>query len=345
MQPYLQVDGLSFRYKGQGFQIRDLSFSLAKGDMLSLVGPSGCGKSSVLKLLAGFLRPNSGEVRVAGQDVTYLQPEKRQMGLVFQNYALFPHLTVLNNLEFGLRIRGGKRKDHRQNALAMLDRIGLNQRFADKMPHELSGGQQQRVALGRALILEPKVLFLDEPLANLDRRLRETMRSEILRLCRDQKVTTILVTHDQEEALSMGDYVAVMKEGLIEQWDVPEQCYMKPRTLFVSEFLGDINTFDVRVSNGTVHWLDIPYVASWADLPGMAVAGARIAAIRPESITLGHADTEGLFARIEHTTFLGNCVEVIAVIGEKRIKVKCTHRPESDKVTVHFDAHRWLFFA
>jgi len=339
MQPFVQVDRLSFRYKAQGFQMSELSLAVGKGEMLSLVGPSGCGKSTLLQLLAGFLRPTSGKIRVAGQDITSLPPEKRQMGLVFQNYALFPHLTVLDNLAFGLRIRGGDRQEHRQKALTMLERIGLDLHFAEKKPNELSGGQQQRVALGRALILEPKVLFLDEPLANLDRRLRETMRSEILRLCREQQVTTILVTHDQEEALSMGDSVAVMREGVIEQRDVPETCYLKPKTRFVSEFLGDINSFEVRQSGDTLHWLEIPYA-----FPYREALTPIVAAIRPEAITLGAEGTDGIPASVEQTTFLGNSYEVVAVIDRKRIKVKCSQRPAGPKVTLLFDSKSWLFF-
>ncbi len=339
MQPFVQIDRLSFRYKARGFQLSELSLAVAKGEMLSLVGPSGCGKSTLLQLLAGFLRPTSGKIQLAGQDITFLPPEKRQMGLVFQNYALFPHLTVIDNLAFGLRIRGGDRQEHRQKSLAMLERIGLDPHFAEKKPSELSGGQQQRVALGRALILEPKVLFLDEPLANLDRRLRETMRSEILRLCREQKMTTILVTHDQEEALSMGDSVAVMREGVIEQRDVPETCYHKPKTRFVSEFLGDINSFEVRPKGDSLHWLEIPYA-----LPYKEALLPSVAAIRPEAITLGAEGTDGLLADVEHITFLGNSYEVIAVIDGKRIKVKCSQRPEGPKVSLFFDAQSWLFF-
>lgn len=339
MQPHVQIDQLSFHYKDRGFEIHDLSLHVPKGAILSLVGPSGCGKSTLLQLLAGFLYPISGRILVDGRDISRLPPEKRELAMVFQNYALFPHLNILDNLAFGLKIRGLGRTAQQEKAMAMLQRIGLDVSFSKKKPFELSGGQQQRVALGRALILEPKVLFLDEPLANLDRRLRETMRGEITRLCHEHHVTTILVTHDQEEALSMGDLVAVMKNGAIEQLDRPEICYRKPRTAFVSEFLGDINFFNIRQLDGTLLWQEIPYA-----IPGTMQITPKIAAIRPEFIRLAPREEGGIQARVIGTTFLGSAFDITALVNEKKIKIRCSQRPSGEHVALHFDIHSWLFF-
>ena len=224
--------------------VREASFAIEPGAFLTLLGPSGCGKTTLLKVLGGYLRPLTGTVQFRGRDVTALPPEKRNAGMVFQNYALFPHLTARQNVQFGLEVRGLAKAVCQERADAMLQRVGLTAAERDRRPAQLSGGQQQRVALARALVIEPDVLLLDEPLANLDRHLRIQLRSELRRLQRETGVTTIMVTHDQEEALAISDWVAVMEGGRVLQVGTPREVYDRPRTPFVARFLGDANLLD-----------------------------------------------------------------------------------------------------
>jgi ABC-type Fe3+/spermidine/putrescine transport system ATPase subunit len=229
---------------GSGLVVHGASFAIERGAFLTLLGPSGCGKTTLLKVIGGYLRPLTGTVLFQGRDVTVLPPEKRNAGMVFQNYALFPHLTARQNVQFGLEVRGLAKAACRERAEAMLLRVGLTPAERDRRPAQLSGGQQQRVALARALVIQPDVLLLDEPLANLDRHLRIQLRSELRRLQRETGVTTVMVTHDQEEALALSDWVAVMEGGRVLQVGTPRDVYDRPRTPFVARFLGDANLFD-----------------------------------------------------------------------------------------------------
>lgn len=216
---------------------QDVTLALAAGEFLAILGPSGCGKTTLLRLAGGYELPDSGMVRINGRDVTRLAPEQRNVGMVFQNYALFPHMTVLENVEFGLRMRGMSKSSRRQQAIGMLSLVGLEGVEARK-PSELSGGQQQRVALARALVIEPSVLLLDEPLANLDRNVRLRMRDELRALQQRLRITTVLVTHDQEEALAIADRIAVMDAGRIEQLGRALELCLNPASPFVSTFFG-----------------------------------------------------------------------------------------------------------
>ncbi len=239
------LDAVSKRY-GSTAAVDAVSLSIEAGDLFFLLGPSGCGKTTLLRLLAGFVEADAGQIAIAGQDVTRLAPEKRRTGMVFQNYALWPHLTVFENVAFGLKVRkvrGRERQDRVMEAL----RAARMQDYARRMPNQLSGGQQQRVALARALVVEPRVLLLDEPLSNLDARLRAQMRQEIRRLCRESGITTVYVTHDQAEALSMADRVAVMREGRIVQVGRPRDVYQRPENRFVADFLGETNFISAEV--------------------------------------------------------------------------------------------------
>jgi ABC-type Fe3+/spermidine/putrescine transport system ATPase subunit len=239
----VRLSGLTFGY-GPAPVVRGIALSVPAGAFLTLLGPSGCGKTTVLKLIGGYLRPGAGRIALRGRDVTELPPERRNVGMVFQHYALFPHLSARRNVAFGLEIRRVPRAERDRKVEALLDRVGLSPAERDRKPAALSGGQQQRVALARALAIEPEVLLLDEPLANLDRRLRDTLRAELRQLQRDTGVTTVMVTHDQEEALAVSDLIGVMAAGRVLQLGRPAEVYQRPQTPFVASFLGEANFLD-----------------------------------------------------------------------------------------------------
>jgi putative spermidine/putrescine transport system ATP-binding protein len=242
----VRLESVSFGY-GPAPVVRDVSVSVPTGQLLTLIGPSGCGKTTLLKLLGGYLTPSAGRLFLRGRDVTALRPESRNAGMVFQNYALFPHLTARQNVAFGLEARRVPRIECQKRVEAMLDRVGLSAAERDRKPAALSGGQQQRVALARALVIEPDVLLLDEPLANLDRHLRDQLRGELRELQRATGVTTVMVTHDQEEALAVSDQMAVMSGGTLLQVGTPAELYDRPQTPFVAQFLGLANLFDGKL--------------------------------------------------------------------------------------------------
>ena len=242
----IEVTGLGKRY-GAVPVLNAVSFTLRDGEFLTLLGPSGSGKTTTLGIIAGFVDADTGDVRVAGNSLLPLAPRYRNLGIVFQNYALFPHLTVVANVEFGLRMRKVAAAERARRAQRMLERVGLAE-FAQRMPAQLSGGQQQRVALARALIIDPTALLLDEPLGALDRRLRQQVGIELKKIQRETGVSVLHVTHDQEEAMVMSDRLAVMRNGRIEQIDLPTNVYKYPSTRFVADFLGEANLLDVTVN-------------------------------------------------------------------------------------------------
>ena len=240
----LAIDRLTAHY-GATKVLEDLSLSVAAGELVSLLGASGCGKTTTLRLVAGFLEPTAGTITLGGRDLTKLPAYRRDIGLVFQNYALFPHLSVLDNVAFGLKQRGIASAERQKRAQAMLERVGLAT-LSDRLPGALSGGQKQRVALARALVIEPPLLMFDEPLSNLDAKLRVDMRVEIRQLQRANGTTSVYVTHDQEEAFSISDRVAIMHAGRIMQFDTPEVLYQKPANAFVARFVGFENLIAMR---------------------------------------------------------------------------------------------------
>lgn len=230
--------------------LNDVSLEIAPGELFFLLGPSGCGKTTLLRCLAGFHTPDAGTLKVNGRDITNLPPHKREMGMVFQHYALWPHLTLAENVAFGLEMRKVSVSETRQRVLEALSCVHLAERAHDK-PNQLSGGQQQRVALARALVIRPQCILLDEPLSNLDAKLRLEMRSEIRTICKQAGLTAIYVTHDQKEALSIADRIAVMKDGVIQQVGAPEELYQRPSNRFVAAFIGEANFIQGRVREVT----------------------------------------------------------------------------------------------
>ncbi len=290
----IEVTGLGKRY-GSVVVLHDVSFTLRDGEFLTLLGPSGSGKTTTLGIIAGFVEPDSGDVRVSNRSIVDLPPRQRNLGIVFQNYALFPHLTVSANVEFGLRMRKVARAERQRRARHMLERVGLAG-FGERTPAQLSGGQQQRVALARALIIDPAALLLDEPLGALDRRLRQQVEIELKSIQRETGVSVLHVTHDQEEAMVMSDRLAVMRAGRIEQIDTPTNIYKYPRTRFVADFLGEANLFDVtvRANDGTHAMVTYADGSSGAvHVAGAGTAddgGARgTVCVRPERVRFAHA--------------------------------------------------------
>ncbi len=275
-----------------------LTLRIEPGEFVALLGPSGCGKTTALRILAGLDKATSGTVSVDGRDVGGVPANKRDMGMVFQAYSLFPHLTVLDNVAFGLKMRGVSKRDRLARAADMLDLVGLAA-HKDKFASELSGGQQQRVALARALAIRPRVLLLDEPLSALDARVRSQLRDEIRRVQLDVGTTTLFVTHDQEEALAVADRVGVMSQGKLEQVAAPADLYANPATPFVAEFVGLNNKVPATVSHGRAELLG----TSVPTLAGSVASGRGLAMVRPESVTVT-ADPAGT-TTVSSVAFLG----------------------------------------
>jgi putative spermidine/putrescine transport system ATP-binding protein len=310
MVPRLTVERVGKRFD-QMVAVDDVSLSVEDGEFVSLLGPSGCGKTTLLRLIAGFMLPDMGRIRCQDRDVTGLPPYKRNFGVVFQNYALFPHMTVLENVGYGLKVRGRRRADIAVAARSALDRVGLRQ-MEDRFPSQLSGGQQQRVALARAIVIEPDLLLLDEPLSALDKNLREEMQVELRLLQQRIGITTIFVTHDQEEAMTLSDRVAVMRAGRIQQVGTPRDVYDRPDTVFVATFLGTTNLLPGRVSavaDGVAR-MEMEGVSVTAR-SATAVPGqdARLA-VRPENLRLA-ATGPGLPGTVKDVLFQGHRLIVL----------------------------------
>jgi putative spermidine/putrescine transport system ATP-binding protein len=288
-----------------------LSLDIGPGELVALLGPSGCGKTTALRALAGLEELDSGKVLVGGKDITRVSAHRRNMGMVFQAYSLFPNMTARENVGYGLRLRGIGGAARRGRADELLHLVGLGT-HAGHYPHQLSGGQQQRVALARALAITPQVLLLDEPLSALDAKVRGQLRDEIRRVQREVGTTTLFVTHDQEEALAMADRVGVMSAGQLQQIAPPAELYERPRTAFVAEFVGLTNRLPGSVSNGQVRVLD----ATVPTLPGSVESGAATVLVRPESV-LVTPDPDGT-GHVVTATFLGSLcrVEVVLDAGD-----------------------------
>lgn len=278
----MRVELRGVEKKFPGFKLR-VDLEVKDGELISILGPSGCGKTTTLRIIAGLERPDKGNVLFDGRDVTFLPPYSRNIGFVFQDYALFPHMNVFKNVAFGLEVRKLPRKEIERKVREVLELVGLKG-FENRMPEQLSGGQQQRVALARALVIEPEVLLLDEPLSNLDAKVRESLRMEIKRIQKELGITTMYVTHDQEEAMAISDRIAVMNFGRIEQVGRPLELYYNPKTEFVAKFLGTGNLLKLRSTNGVACLGELCF--------NVGVDGPVKVFFRPESVEIGKEGVE-----------------------------------------------------
>jgi len=334
----ITLTNLTMRYNQRGVMVlQDIDLAIAAGELFFLLGPSGCGKSTLLRLVAGLLSPTSGRIRFGDRDVTDLPTERRQTAMVFQNYALWPHLTVLENVRFGLDAAGIPRPtaDAQTRAtLAMVEMAAV----AERRPGTLSGGQQQRVALARALAVKPQVLLLDEPLSNLDTQLRLNMRRELRRLCKDTGLTAIYVTHDQQEALSMADRIAVLADGRLQQVGTPRDLYRQPATRAVAEFIGGGNFIDGKVlgheSDRLLVTTALGTLACAVPASGVRPAiGAPVTllirpeCLRPEPAGMAATANNVLSATVVETTFLGEFGQCLVQAGDLRLLLSELHPP------------------
>ena len=340
----IRFEAVSFAYPGTQTGVRAIDLAVEDGELVALIGPSGSGKSTCLKLLAGFYRPDRGRINVDGHDVDTLPPEQRRLGIVFQNYALFPHMTTRDNVAYPLKVRGVARAERWQTADGMLDRVGLKG-LGDRAPRTLSGGQQQRVALARALVFKPRALLLDEPLSALDAGLRVAMRDEIRRVQREAGIATIHVTHDQEEALSIADRVAVMSDGEIVQIGRPDEVYDRPRTRFVARFVGQANFWQGVVREGNRVNTPIGVLRhSQKDVrPGDKV----LVLVRPERLDLFYEDHETpppnyFKGEVTQDRFLGSTRRFDFAVADAVIRVETRDRAAPRAVAIPPDAVRLL---
>jgi putative spermidine/putrescine transport system ATP-binding protein len=328
---YLELDAVRKSFGGS-VAVDDVTLAVERGERVALLGPSGCGKTTTLNLIAGFLSPDSGSIRVAGRDMSTLPAHRRNAGMVFQQYALFPHLTVFRNVAFGLKMRGIDAAEIEKRVADALALVRL-QHLAERLPRELSGGQQQRVALARALIINPDILLLDEPLSNLDAKLRREMRTEMLGLLSSVSATTLIVTHDQEEALALANRIAVMDQGRIEQIGSPIEVFEKPASGFVARFLGDPNVLQGRVADVDGQ-LVVCEIGPQCRVRGVTDAhipkGTAVdVLVRSERIKLTHEPNgaeNSVPVRIEHAVYLGSNIRyIVRMNGHVLAAVESNH--------------------
>lgn len=329
------LQGVSKSY-GTVTALRPLDLDIPQGEFLTLLGPSGCGKTTTLRLIAGFIEPSAGRIRFGGDDVTDLPPQKREIGMVFQDYALFPHMTIADNIGFALAERGTPAAAIRKRVGEMLDLIRLPD-VAERYPAQLSGGQQQRVAVARAVAHSPRVLLMDEPLGALDLKLREAMQNEISAIQHALKITTVYVTHDQTEAMSMSDRIAVMNDGRIEQIGTADEIYERPTTRFVADFVGQINLLDGTLAGRADGFAAVSVAGRILRAPDVAGAANAVSiGVRPEQITLTADETpspqgaNALSGTVAHRQFAGNRIKLeVDIGGTKRLTVE-THPNETN---------------
>ncbi len=306
----VRFEGVSKTY-GSVVAVRDVSFTIEPGTLVTLLGPSGCGKTTTLRLIAGLEMPSTGRIFIGDRDVSSLPATARDVTMVFQSYALFPHMTVLENVAYGLNVGGVAKKESRARADKGLDLVGLAG-FGSRLPSELSGGQQQRVAVARALVLEPSVLLFDEPLSNLDAKLRRQVRQEIRDLQRELGLTSVYVTHDQEEALAVSDRIIVMNEAEIAQEGTPHELYEAPADVFVADFIGDANLVEgvIEQLDGTLARVDIGGIRKALPHRGLSPGPVKVA-VRPEAVQLSSEGGGGVTGEVMKSIYLGNHVEYV----------------------------------
>ena len=316
--PILSLQGVKKQF-GSTVVVEDLHLAVQENELITFLGPSGCGKTTTLRMIAGFEYPTHGSIFIAGKDVTAVPPHKREIGIVFQSYSLFPHLTISENVAYGLKRRGVARSERNERVKEVLNLVDLAQ-YGERYPSELSGGQQQRVAIARAIVIRPKILLLDEPLSALDAKLRQRMRTEIRHLQRQIGMTTILVTHDQEEALAMSDRIVVMNRGRVEQFGTPSHIYKKPATTFVANFVGETNLIPGIVAESDVEGCNIfraecGFEACFKNINNLSAGQKATLSLRPESLNIGA--TASADSQIRNTT--SGQVRQISYLGSRTI--------------------------
>ena len=327
---FLRLDGVQKRFPGGVVAVKDFDLSVERGEFISFLGPSGCGKTTTLRMIAGFEQPTTGTITIADVDVTRKPPNQRNVGMVFQAYALFPNMSVADNIAFGLKMRRRSGADIKRRVAELLTLIHLPDK-GDRSPYQLSGGQQQRVALARALAFEPQVLLLDEPLSALDAKIRVALRHEIREIQRSLGITTVYVTHDQEEALELSDRIVVMNEGRVEQIGPPFEIYNFPATGFVASFVGTLNTIEAKIVDAAAGRLSLAghEIRTTSELTGSAGQTVTVA-LRPEMIALATPDGSNVVAvspidgatganrlpgTVADVAFLGSVVRVQTTVG------------------------------
>ncbi len=331
---------------GSSQVLKEFNEVFRDGEFVTLLGPSGCGKTTMLRMIAGFEIPTTGEIWIDDKLVsggkTFLPPEKRDIGMVFQSYAVWPHMNVFDNVAYPLQIKHVKREEIRTRVDKILETVHLS-RYADRLPNQLSGGQQQRIALARALVAEPNLLLLDEPLSNLDAKLRESMRFEIKDITKSLGISVVYVTHDQTEAMAMSDRIFLINNGIVQQSGTPDEIYNHPANQFVADFLGKVDFFKGVAENGTIH------LSEWeADLqyPKMEQSGNIEVAIRPENIRISK-ESDGIMGKLEKLYYLGDETDCRVRVGKALVRVITdgfSHREFREGDTVTLDVREFIVF-
>ena len=331
---------------GSSQVLKEFNEVFRDGEFVTLLGPSGCGKTTMLRMIAGFEIPTTGEIWIDDKLVsggkTFLPPEKRDIGMVFQSYAVWPHMNVFDNVAYPLQIKHVKKEEIRTRVDKILETVHLT-RYADRLPNQLSGGQQQRIALARALVAEPNLLLLDEPLSNLDAKLRESMRFEIKEITKSLGISVVYVTHDQTEAMAMSDRIFLINNGIVQQSGTPDEIYNHPANQFVADFLGKVDFFKGVAENGTIH------LSEWeADLqyPKMEQSGNIEVAIRPENIRISK-ESDGIRGKLEKLYYLGDETDCRVRVGKALVRVITdgfSHREFREGDTVTLDVREFIVF-
>ena len=311
----IELKHISKVYSDNGFKaVDDFNLEVKRGEFVTFLGPSGCGKTTTLRMIAGFELPTDGQILLNGEDISQLPANKRPINTVFQRYALFPHMNIYENIAFGLKLKKLPKEEIRKKVKHVLDMVDL-EGFEDRKISTLSGGQQQRIAIARALVKKPEVLLLDEPLSNLDAKLRVETREEIRRIQQEVGITTIFVTHDQEEAMSISDRIAVMEKGVVQQFEVPQKMYLNPGNLFVAQFLGtpQINIFDVTVKGGKIMCGDVVLREGCKAADGNYKAG-----VRPEAFNVSE---NGILVKATHVRMTGRELQLRVALAKEELRV------------------------
>jgi putative spermidine/putrescine transport system ATP-binding protein len=341
MTPAVSLDRVTFRYPGAQAGVFDVTLDILPGELVVCLGPSGCGKTTLLRLIAGFLKPDAGVIRLNGTDVSTRPSRERECGVVFQAYALFPHMRVWENVAYPLRVRDVPLRERRKRAGEMLELVGLSG-YAERLPAQLSGGQQQRVALARALVFGPKALLLDEPLSALDAATRVAMRDEVRRIQREQNIATLLITHDQDEALSLADRIVLQRDGRIAQIGTPREIYDAPADAFVAGFVGRANVLAGKVIDAET--VETPIGRLATPRHGRPSGSPLELLVRPERVEVAREPTgENVFAaEVLRDRFFGATRQLDVALGDGRLEIETALRDHVERVRVPREAIQFL---